>query len=228
MSNLRICYRCHCEKELSEFIRDNRNKTGFGHICKECKKVQDKEYYEKIKADPEKWAHRLKLSREEKARHRDRELNYNRNYNKKPEVIERKSEWARKRNTKSLHRVIYNKWRAAKQRSIDKQLPFDLTVEYLESIYTETCPILEIPLNWKGGPRMDNTPALDKIIPSMGYVQGNVRFISTKANTMKTDATIEQLLTFAKNIKNYLQEKDIVRTTENNESVELKDKEPLG
>ena len=61
-----------------------------------------------------------------------------------------------------------------------------------------------------------------------GYIKGNVRFISTKANSMKTDATLDQLLLFAKNIEKYMKNEDIVRTTENNESVEQEDKEPLG
>ena len=45
---------------------------------------------------------------------------------------------------------------------------------------------------------------------------------------MKTDATLDQLLLFAKNIEKYMKNEDIVRTTENNESVEQEDKEPLG
>jgi hypothetical protein len=68
---------------------------------------------------------------------------------------------------------------------------------------------------------------LDKIIPELGYVKGNVRIISTLANTMKSNATKDQLLTFAKNIESYMNGEDIVQTTENLESVELEDKEPL-
>ena len=68
---------------------------------------------------------------------------------------------------------------------------------------------------------------MDKIIPELGYVKGNVRIISTLANTMKSNATKDQLLTFAKNIESYMNGEDIVQTTENLESVELEDKEPL-
>ena len=65
----------------------------------------------------------------------------------------------------SLKRKMYSKFKAAEKRAKEKNLNFDLDVEYLLSIYTDTCPILEIPLNWNAGPRTDNTPALDKIIP---------------------------------------------------------------
>lgn len=44
---------------------------------------------------------------------------------------------------------------------------------------------------------------------------------------MKNNATYEQLANFAKNIMTYMNGEDIVQTTENNESVELQDKEPV-
>lgn len=55
----------------------------------------------------------------------------------------------------------------------------------------------------------------------------NIAFISTLANMMKSSATRKQLEVFCKNIFNYLDGKDIVQTTENKESVELSDKEPI-
>ena len=45
---------------------------------------------------------------------------------------------------------------------------------------------------------------------------------------MKSYANEEQLLTFAKNIKNYMNCEEIVQPIENKESIELEDKEPLG
>ena len=45
---------------------------------------------------------------------------------------------------------------------------------------------------------------------------------------MKNNATREELENFAANIINYLKNEDLVQTIENEESIELKDKEPLG
>ena len=89
-----------------------------------------------------------------------------------------------------------------------------------------------IELNWydpqNEGGRAEDTPALDRIDPKEGYVKGNVRFISTLANMMKSSATRLQLEVFCKNIFNYLDSKDIVRTVEKVESTEQGDKELLG
>lgn len=73
-----------------------------------------------------------------------------------------------------------------------KGLPFDLTPEYLESIWTENCPVFDEPFV-----RHDKTnpfcPALDRVAPSLGYTQGNVVYISSRANRIKYDADAEEL-----------------------------------
>lgn len=40
-----------------------------------------------------------------------------------------------------------------------------------------------------------NSPSLDKINPIKGYVKGNVRVISQRANWLKNDATYEEMET---------------------------------
>lgn len=52
--------------------------------------------------------------------------------------------------------------------------------------------------NFKGAmPR--NYATLDKIDPSKGYTVGNVQIISSRANTIKNDASLEELKTIVKN-----------------------------
>ena len=115
----------------------------------------------------------------------------------------------------------------AEKRAKVKNVNFNITWEDVE--YVDACPILEIPLNWgettnEGGRNID-TPSLDRINPSLGYIKGNVRIISTLANMMKSSANREQIQAFCKNIFKYLDNEEIVRTVEKGESAEVQDKE---
>jgi hypothetical protein len=90
-----------------------------------------------------------------------------------------------------------------KIRAKNQNLPFDLDFNYLLSIAPDVCPVFGFPLGWGignkngyGGGRFDS-PSLDKIVPELGYVKGNVMWVSQRANSMKHDATKEQLIQFA-------------------------------
>lgn len=57
------------------------------------------------------------------------------------------------------------------------------------------CPVLGIPLV-PGGARHSkpNSPSVDRFDNSIGYVPGNVRVISHRANQLKADATVKELV----------------------------------
>lgn len=57
----------------------------------------------------------------------------------------------------------------------------------------EFCPILGIPLSVGIGKATANSPSLDRIDNTKGYVPGNVVVVSFKANTIKNNATVEEL-----------------------------------
>lgn len=77
-----------------------------------------------------------------------------------------------------------------------KGIPFDIEVS--DIVIPETCPILGIKLFFMEGNRSDNTPSLDKIEPSKGYVKGNIQVISWRANRIKNDSTLEELIALGK------------------------------
>lgn len=89
-----------------------------------------------------------------------------------------------------------------RKRSKCKNIPFDLTLDYLESIATQNCPVFEIEFKWGAGNKLcGNSPSLDRLKPELGYVKGNVVFISYLANAMKQNADskqVEKLLTWMK------------------------------
>ena len=76
---------------------------------------------------------------------------------------------------------------SARQRGLD----FDLTEEDLA--LPSHCPIFGIPLNRGLGVGRQNSPSVDRIDNSKGYVKGNVVVVSLKANAMKRDATLDDL-----------------------------------
>jgi hypothetical protein len=81
---------------------------------------------------------------------------------------------------------------SAKHRAKLLSLPFELKTG--DFVVPNFCPVLGIPLAANRGRGISkNSPTLDRIIPELGYVPGNVVVISAKANVMKNDGTPEQL-----------------------------------
>lgn len=80
----------------------------------------------------------------------------------------------------------------AKIRAAKKGLEFDLSVE--DIVVPDMCPVLGIKLlSNRGRQNRDSAPTLDRIDNNKGYTKGNVRVISYRANTLKTNSTIEEL-----------------------------------
>ncbi len=72
-------------------------------------------------------------------------------------------------------------------------VPFNLTPEYLESIWSDKCPVINIPINKLTSRTDENAAELDRFIPSKGYTKGNVTFISRKINRIKNNVTSKEL-----------------------------------
>ena len=81
----------------------------------------------------------------------------------------------------------------AKHRAAKQGLPFELEVGDIQ-IPTH-CPVLGIELKINQGRQGvgNSSPSLDKMHPALGYVRGNVRVISGRANMIKRDGTAEEL-----------------------------------
>lgn len=75
-------------------------------------------------------------------------------------------------------------------------------VERLELLETmsipDYCPILSIKLNYdsdredQGWTRQDDSPSVDRIDNSEGYIKSNIHIISWRANRIKNDGTAEE------------------------------------
>ena len=174
----RICTKCGKEKPLEEFSRNKQGKYGRRAFCKECE--------HKIQNSPERLARRNELR---KLKRENDEYRLARNL---------KDTETRHNNEDSIKKALI---RAAKARAKKKGIPFDITIE--DFILPEKCPLLEIPLTVGYGTSQENSYSLDKIIPDLGYVKGNVWVISNKANMIKNNASLEELKLLVKNLETH-------------------------
>jgi len=85
--------------------------------------------------------------------------------------------------------------RGSKVRAKKNNLPCNLTIEYLQTIITDKCPIFGIELSWgsMGSGISGSSPTLDRILPDLGYVEGNVCIISHLANLIKQNVGYREL-----------------------------------
>jgi hypothetical protein len=89
-------------------------------------------------------------------------------------------------------------WYVARTRSRQNGTEFTITKD--DIIIPKVCPILGLVLT-KGNGYLHNSMSLDRVDNTRGYIPGNVRVISRKANIMKSDLTIETLEQIIKYIK---------------------------
>lgn len=97
-----------------------------------------------------------------------------------------------------------------KVRSRERNVPVDLslyTVQYLLSWLQRqsTCECCGVTLAIErrfNGQKCDTSPSLDRIVPSLGYVAGNVALLCWRCNNLKRDATSDELMTIALWMKN--------------------------
>ena len=94
---------------------------------------------------------------------------------------------------KHIHDFLSNARSRAKRDSV----PCSITKKYLLSIATDICPIFNTPFEWgssgkgRGNAKL-NGPTLDRILPDLGYIEGNVAFISRRANRIKDNGTMKE------------------------------------
>ena len=106
------------------------------------------------------------------------------------------------------------KWFVNHARSRNKerknQRDFDITVAFVKKLWEEQkgiCPftgwILNLPINCKGHLEFKmNNASLDRIDNSIGYVEGNVRFVAYIANVARSTFSDVQLIEFCKVVAN--------------------------
>lgn len=101
-------------------------------------------------------------------------------------------EYMRQRRFRAPGRAL---WERARRRAGLRSVCFSLPRDSI--VIPPTCPVFGTPIRL-GERRSESSPSLDRIIPARGYVAGNVRVISDKANRLKGDRSRAQLEDFAR------------------------------
>jgi hypothetical protein len=79
----------------------------------------------------------------------------------------------------------------AKARATKRGIEFSINES--DIVIPLLCPVLGIPLNAGQGQRQSGSPTLDRWDNFKGYTPDNICVISYRANTLKSDATVEEM-----------------------------------
>lgn len=164
--NEKSCSKCAVVKPQDAFAKAKKGKFGRLSVCREC---VHRLYYE----SPEKRAAALARTRKRRSTPAGREA-------------ERRWQRARRRAFRPKRML-----QEARTRAVAKGLDFDLKIEDIPM--PETCPVLGIKIDFGARGRADGSPSIDRVDNTKGYVRGNVRVISWRANRLKSDATTGEL-----------------------------------
>jgi hypothetical protein len=107
-------------------------------------------------------------------------------YNHKAYDPEKESLRRRRKADNNLPKYL---WSIAKRRAKERNLEFSIDSE--DIVIPEYCPILGVKLERS---ILRQSPSVDRIDSSKGYIKGNVRVISHRANTIKNNSTFEELI----------------------------------
>lgn len=119
--------------------------------------------------------------------------------NKEKRSDQNRDWYQRSRKIKFTNDPQHYLWYVARTRSRQNGKEFTITKE--DIVIPEKCPILGLTLT-KGDGYLSNAMSLDRVDNTKGYIPGNVRVISRKANLMKSDLTLgilEKLINYIKN-----------------------------
>lgn len=104
---------------------------------------------------------------------------------------EHKEEVLKKSHKRRKANIAKEILRSARQRAKKKGLEFN--IDESDIIVPKKCPVLDIPLIRGNGKPTKNSPSIDRINSKKGYIKGNIIIVSYLANTIKTNATVEEI-----------------------------------
>jgi len=93
--------------------------------------------------------------------------------------------------------IMKRKLNSAKDRAVKNNLSFNITEQDIKDVWPidNKCPALDIEFIIGGHDTKNyNSPSLDRIIPSKGYVKGNIQIVSGLANNIMSNGTPDEVI----------------------------------
>jgi len=157
------CNKCNKTQPKSNFQKKASNKDGLCNYCKTCKSKIDREYRERFKKTA--------------------------SIDNKKRCQKLKSIRGLRYRKKNPRKVLLTR---AKSRAKVKDLDFNLSID--DIVIPKICPVLGIPIYTSTtGRQSSNSASIDRIDSSKGYTKDNISIISWRANSLKNDASLQEM-----------------------------------
>lgn len=157
----KYCPKCKQDKPVAEFSAERKRGDGLRGLCKVCDRQNTSAWMKKNRAKQTQ-----KMREYRKAR---------------PEYF---AQYRLERKPKDI-------FLRARSRASARNIPFNLTPE--DIVVEKYCPMIGcgVELVYGKGVQVKASASLDRIVPSLGYVKGNVIIICASCNRRKYDHTPE-------------------------------------
>lgn len=159
----KTCKECGQTKSVDDFYRRAIRKYGHDTTCKICLAERRKPYRSSD-------SYKAMVAENRRKRHA----------NKDGEQLKKSR----------LQEMLYSSRGRARKAGLDH----DLDLQYLESILPDACPVFGAAFDFSGNRTSPGpwSPSLDRFVPSKGYTKGNITIISHRANTLKSDGSLQE------------------------------------
>jgi hypothetical protein len=170
------CPHCKQTKPISDFSKRSDSKLGLMSWCRPCNRNKVKKW--RLNNKEKCYANMLKWKRKNKV---------------KVSAIQKRYRSNNPLNVRSTKMVC-----EARSKSLIKNLPFNIDFQYVYNLCkTGKCDITGIEFNTKSG-KNPYSPSLDRIVPKLGYIRGNVRVILWALNAFKNKWSDSEIYPIAK------------------------------
>lgn len=173
------CTWCGISKPFHEFAKrtDKGSKSKLLSACRQCNREKSRQWRQK---NPEK--------------HREGIYKWRKKNPSKYKKIYRKYRSENKLRVSATRMV-----KTARKHAKKKNLPFNIDPEYVfKKLKDGYCEKTGIRFNFTSGTKNPCSPSIDKIVPAIGYVKGNVRCIVWALNLFKGEYSDNEIYPIAK------------------------------